>query len=537
MRGNQLRGKKSKWNLGYETLEHRTLLAGDVAGPLADSASVLIDNPSGSSIGLFVEANESIYFAAADTVWMSDAEGSTDEVAKVPGTITSGAAVGDMFLFTVQTGDGFSGEDAVELWSSNGTEAGTTKLTEIGVWDFFGQQVTVDYDAFGDEQLLTINEFVSDESMSSIWTSDGTAGGTEVLAEGFSGLWESAIHELAALGEDVYFTSRESLNSSFSLWKVTPADKSVEKVRTFTDRPAGELVSGVFSEVHTIGDSLYFKANDGASDYELWTSDGTEAGTRLVLDINPNAPTDTAIPGGSGIDYLTDVNGVAFFTALDANGLGLWTSGGTADTTTKLAALDKSLSGTAVIGGNFFYVVDGATQASSELWSSDGSEAGTVKVTDLPGRVIRPAGDQFVVIGNSLFFTLNDGTNGTELWVSDGTASGTALAVDVNSAPGASSTPQSLTASEDRLLFTADGGDGIDIWSLAVEDGIGSSGSLLPGDVDANGEVDFLDFLALARNFGKVDLPNGPLDGDFDNDGDVDFLDFLTLANNFGKKL
>lgn len=54
----------------------------------------------------------------------------------------------------------------------------------------------------------------------------------------------------------------------------------------------------------------------------------------------------------------------------------------------------------------------------------------------------------------------------------------------------------------------------------------------LPGDVDGDGKVSFLDFLKLAGNFGEK---GNYTDGDFDCDGIVTFLDFLTLANNFGE--
>ena len=57
----------------------------------------------------------------------------------------------------------------------------------------------------------------------------------------------------------------------------------------------------------------------------------------------------------------------------------------------------------------------------------------------------------------------------------------------------------------------------------------------LQGDADGNGKVDFLDFLALANNFGKQDAAQA--DGDFDGNGEVNFLDFLTLANNFGREV
>ena len=52
------------------------------------------------------------------------------------------------------------------------------------------------------------------------------------------------------------------------------------------------------------------------------------------------------------------------------------------------------------------------------------------------------------------------------------------------------------------------------------------------GDSNLDGRVDFIDFLALANNFGKQDALWD--DGDFDGDGMVGFDDFLLLAENFG---
>ena len=56
---------------------------------------------------------------------------------------------------------------------------------------------------------------------------------------------------------------------------------------------------------------------------------------------------------------------------------------------------------------------------------------------------------------------------------------------------------------------------------------------LLNGDMDGNGSVDFSDFLAFSRNFGReVDAALGT--GDFDFNGIVDFADFLEVSRNFG---
>lgn len=55
---------------------------------------------------------------------------------------------------------------------------------------------------------------------------------------------------------------------------------------------------------------------------------------------------------------------------------------------------------------------------------------------------------------------------------------------------------------------------------------------ILPGDFDANGKVEFADFLTLADNFGQ---PGNYTTGDADGNGVIEFSDFLAVAENFGK--
>lgn len=41
------------------------------------------------------------------------------------------------------------------------------------------------------------------------------------------------------------------------------------------------------SELTRVGSTLFFAANDGVHGYELWKSDGTAAGTKMVKNIRP----------------------------------------------------------------------------------------------------------------------------------------------------------------------------------------------------------------------------------------------------------
>ena len=40
----------------------------------------------------------------------------------------------------------------------------------------------------------------------------------------------------------------------------------------------------------TLDGAAYFRANDGSHGFELWRTDGSEAGTELVIDLNPGLP-------------------------------------------------------------------------------------------------------------------------------------------------------------------------------------------------------------------------------------------------------
>lgn len=186
------------------------------------------------------------------------------------------------------------------------------------------------------------------------------------------------------------------------------------------------------SSLTTVNNTVLFQADDGLRGFELWRSDGTEAGTVLVKDIDVRAG------NNAGPLYTAVLNGWLLFEADNVvDGFELWRSDGTGVGTALVkninpvpegdsgASFLTSVNNTAV----FFMAFDGPASAGGgghgvELWKSDGTDAGTALVKDIwPGTTTSNAFG-LTAMNGLLFFSADDGTHGVELWKSDGTDAG-----------------------------------------------------------------------------------------------------------------
>jgi ELWxxDGT repeat protein len=132
------------------------------------------------------------------------------------------------------------------------------------------------------------------------------------------------------------------------------------------------------------------------------------------------------------------------------------------------------------MGGKVFFAAQDGTHG-TQLWESDGTAAGTVRVSDGNDARggINPAG--LTVVGDTLFFAANDG-HGAQLWRSDGTAAGTAMVTTGNDGTaGFGVYPSDLTAVGGTLFFT--GYDLHDNYQLFKSDGT-AAGTGMVADIN-----------------------------------------------------
>lgn len=227
-------------------------------------------------------------------------------------------------------------------------------------------------------------------------------------------------------------------------------------------------MSGPIRQLTAVGDLLFFTAFDRRHGWELWRSDGTPRGTRIVKDIRPgSAGSGRACEdceGGTEPNIMGVAGGALMLWASDGrHGVEPWRSDGTAKGTRMLRDIRPGPSGSlardgdvtgATVGDSLYFGADDGTRHPS-LWRTDGTAAGTTLVTDFASLADGPVvAQQLTPAVGGLYFTPARRVR-PELWWSDGTAEGTAMVA--TSEDGAHF--QDLVAIDGLLYFVDQGTD------------------------------------------------------------------------------
>ncbi len=326
------------------------------------------------------------------------------------------APLGDVSLFLADDGD--SGR---EIWSSDGTAAGTFQVADVCDETCLNSAL-IDV-CFEGICFFTVVKREGSSLSWEYWATAGRPGDARLLLDRpvYNRVWIPGQRRLYLMVEDQ--------DKSIDLWVTNGTRRGTRRLFDF---PVAADV-GRFPEITSLAGKPFFRADDGSGP-ALWTSDGTPQGTRPVKRFGPP-------PGDTGPGTLTVAGRYLYFYRSFVNDRTpitrqLWRSDGTAAGTVAVPGFAGSATAQfgfpTASGGRLYFAADLDDGRGQELWVSDGSRRGTRRLTDFR-RV-----DAFVELHVSgsdlngrLLFRADDGPHGYELWTSDGTPGGTRLTRDI----------------------------------------------------------------------------------------------------------
>jgi ELWxxDGT repeat protein len=338
-------------------------------------------------------------------------------------------SAGDAFYF-----QNYDAEHGVELWRSNGTEAGSRMVTDVrpGADSSFPDNLT----AAGPFLYFTAEDGVHGRGL---WRTDGTDSGTLLVRGAAPGENYEYANAFVASGLLLYVTISDD-NGSFRLWRTDGTTSGTFPITTGLAEGGMEISATPLPVASGIGSGLFFSAHD-STDYGLWRTDGSMEGTQLLRYVDPLDSAATMV--GSRLFFWADDN---------IHGVELWASDGTPEGTGMVRDVTPgaaSSTGTACgtdLGGLYVFSVQNESY-STDMWRSDGTSTGTFFLKSIGGSYTSLS--DAVRVGSKLYLLTSFGG----LWVTNGTETGT---VPVGTSGAATfSLPERLTPAGDALFFFA----------------------------------------------------------------------------------
>lgn len=259
-----------------------------------------------------------------------------------------------------------------------------------------------------------------------LWQTDGTT--TALVKDINPGISDSDPNDQVKAGSFVFFSANDG--SEAALWRTNGTSAGTKKL------PSSPFIGDPVA----VGSRLYYYGSEDATGLELWTSDGSVAGTKRLTD-HPVGPFfDTLAPLGAGVVFAMGATDLS---------VDLWRSGPTTGSAKRIKDFGAgTIDWVRNVAGTLYLQVQ-PTSGIYELWKSDGTKNGTVKIKTLPNNAQDPT-----AAGSTLYFRTTTPAAGQELWRSRGTAKTTGMVKDI--VPGGNGAePGLLTAVGSRLYFVA----------------------------------------------------------------------------------
>ncbi len=315
---------------------------------------------------------------------------------------------GDL-VFTADDGSGAG----AELWRSDGTAAGTRMVADVtpGLLSGFPANLRLD------GATVWFNAW-SPATGRELWRYDALTGVTERMTDTTPGVGHGDASPMVGLGAGrMLFSARDPRHGLEPRIAGPVAGAERLLVDVFVDPTAGSRPQSFVRH----RDHLFFSAIDPMTGFELWRTDGTVAGTNLVVDLVAGSDSSWARP------FASLPAGLLFSVARGASyDHEIHVSDGTAAGTRRLAVTGgrgtfAPVFATQRVGDVALFVVP-APGTGFDLWSSDGTVGGTAPI---PGWTGLTSASLLAVADDRAFGWVRSGSGSDQLLVSDGTSAGT----------------------------------------------------------------------------------------------------------------
>ena len=373
------------------------------------------------------------------------------------------ALVGDL-IFYVRPSKSY-GE---ELWVTDGTAENKRMVKDIRA-GVNGSEPNYFRSANGILYFSAVTS-ISPTVNRSLWRSDGTETGTVQIAGGYTQI----LFPISNLNGDMLFGIRNTQSTPggtrYDLYKTDGTPGGIISVGQIVAEGVGYLRDGA-----VLDGEYYFSAYSTAHGHNIWKTNGTEAGTLMIKDIRSGGYyTD------SPASYITEVNGKIYFIANsdpnESTSPRLWVTGGTAESTAQLNALNIYRPFTFLEASNHILYND--SEGLKKISLSDHTIS-LVKAGFSPNSYLTEQRSARLYHNGKVYFSGKmNATDGDEPWVSDGTEAGTFQLKNICAMAGQSGirrtgtssinnlySPWCIKANGDKVLFLADDGlNGVNLW-------------------------------------------------------------------------
>jgi ELWxxDGT repeat protein len=312
------------------------------------------------------------------------------------------------------------------------------------------------------------------------------------------------VSDVAVLGDRTLLVLRRNLGDE--LWVSEAPDEAPRLLGEFCPFPLHQRSNVSPSQVvaTAASDRVYYVSRCRAFS-ELWVSDGTRAGTRLLFS------------GSNGLTVLGDLATPGHVLFFDRGAV--WATDGTRSGTRSVLATTSFFPEAAAARsarlGNLRVFALRDTDRKLKLWVSDGTVAGTALASDLtPGVLDSEVVESFVTLGDRVILLVATGGGTLELWRTDGRSAGTERIAELGPFTSASSLrPRILGGSQRAYVIHPASSNPVQLW---VTDGT-SGGTRTLSDLvglDQNGNAIVLgNRLYLADQSGEVWTSDGTPSG------------------------